>query len=584
MKKLSITVIFFSLLFNRVLAQPDTAQLDAEYSPTQIKALFQSATRTRNHWRLGAAFFARAQYVEYVQQDYQSAILDYTESAEIFLSLRDSLSYYTIITRLVGVYIVAEPSFISQKQNELSRAILYFRRHNHLKRLGYALINRGNAYQKQQRWQEAYPNYREAVGIAEKIQDNYMRAITDHFFGNYCEVHHQYNIAIQYLQKSYAWSKENNIAWLQARNLLYIGANFYALRKYSQADRFLRSALNVIMQRHHVLEIKKETLVMLAKNCRAANRYQQASMYAFRALAVSDSLTAEEKAKDLRLFQRNLELEQRKYELSKAELAKKVTQSELKRSTQLTRLLIAIVALLFFGIIITAFYFRQRIQTNIQKQQRLKAEIERVTLQNKFSILNAWTEGQEKERERIALDIHDSLGGLLAHLKALTELSHVQFADLKEKIKSLLEVALDELRMVLYDLQPLVLNDLSLFSAVENFIQRQPFSPQTNIYYEHFGNDTLLDTKQKKAMYHIIQELLTNTQRHARANEILVQLMIEAKIARIYFQDDGVGFDTEKQTGMGLYGVHARVEALNGYVQITSEKNWGTTILVEIPL
>ena len=177
--------------------------------------------------------------------------------------------------------------------------------------------------------------------------------------------------------------------------------------------------------------------------------------------------------------------------------------------------MIAIVALLLFGILITAFYFRQRIQTNIQKQQRLKAEIEQVTLENKYALLNAWTEGQEKERERIALDIHDSLGGLLAHLKSLTELSHAQFADLKEGIKSLLGTALDELRMVLNDLQPLVLNELSLFPAIENLIQRQPSELQAIIHFEHFGDDTLLDTKKKKVMYRIIQELLTNAQRHA---------------------------------------------------------------------
>jgi tetratricopeptide (TPR) repeat protein len=316
MKRVSITVIFFSILFSPVLAQQDTTQLDTKHSPTQIKALFQSAARTRNHWRLGAAFFARAQYAESVHQDYQSAILDYTKSAKIFLSLRDSLSYYTIITRLSGVYIVAEPSLIDQSRKELSRAILYFRRHNHLKRLGYALINLGSAYQKQHRWKEAYPDYQEAARIGAKIRDNYMGAITDHFFGNYYEVHHQYNKAIQYLQKSYAWGRENNIGWLQARNLLYIGTNFYALRKYSQADHYLQSALNVIIHKHPVLELKKETLVMLAKNCRAARQYQQASLYASQALVASDSLAASEKARDLRLFQRNLELEQRKYELS----------------------------------------------------------------------------------------------------------------------------------------------------------------------------------------------------------------------------------------------------------------------------
>lgn len=239
--------------------------------------------------------------------------------------------------------------------------------------------------------------------------------------------------------------------------------------------------------------------------------------------------------------------------------------------------------LLLVGLLLLVVVVYQRVwhlkQQNQLQEQEAETALQQAMAANKLANLKAWIEGQEKERERLALDMHDSLGGLLAHIKILSESGNE-----KAKITELLGVAIGELRTNLQDLQPWVLNHLSLFEALDQLIQQRQAGAAAKLKFESVGDDKSVGDVAKRMIYRIVQECVTNAVRHGQALEVMVLVICQADGIKLFIQDDGVGFDTDQQTGTGLHGVRLRVEALNGQLRVSSEKNWGTSISIDLPM
>ena len=267
----------------------------------------------------------------------------------------------------------------------------------------------------------------------------------------------------------------------------------------------------------------------------------------------------------------------------KFETQPQTARSKTQRQSYFTIFFASFGVLLLVGLLLLVVVVYQRVW-HLEQQNELEiAEAEQLLAQtiadNKLANLKAWIEGQEKERERLALDMHDSLGGLLAHIKILSESGNET-----AKIPELLGLAIGELRANLQDLQPWILNHLSLFEALDQLVQQRQTGAAANLKFESIGDDNRVGHIPKRMIYRIVQECLTNAVRHGKASEVLVLVICRADGIKLFVEDDGVGFDSLQQTGTGLHGVRLRVEALNGQLEVSSEKNWGTSIAIDIPV
>jgi len=201
-------------------------------------------------------------------------------------------------------------------------------------------------------------------------------------------------------------------------------------------------------------------------------------------------------------------------------------------------------------------------------------------------LLNAIIETQEKERDRIASDIHDELGPLLTVIKLeLYNMSNHEI--LSPSIDSLInnvDRAIVDIRRISKDLSPRMLIDLGLNEAIQILIQTIEEVSNLNILYDYKVSSSVIHQDYNLTIYRIIQESLNNIFKHANAKNAKIVLSENEFNIKLLIEDDGDGFNVDgMSSGLGLRNIKARGIALNGIVDIKSKIACGTSIRLTIP-
>ncbi len=198
---------------------------------------------------------------------------------------------------------------------------------------------------------------------------------------------------------------------------------------------------------------------------------------------------------------------------------------------------------------------------------------------------------RERERSRIAREIHDELGQALTALKL----------DLCQLIKSndrahdaelvampgVVDAMIETVRRIAEELRPQVLDDLGLLAALE--WQTRDFQKRTGVLcrLRCLGPVAEIDVDRSTALFRIFQEILTNIARHAHASRVQITLTVSGAMARLQVRDNGRGMRTEHRTGhmnLGLLGMQERAAEFGGGLHVTSAPSKGTTVRVRLPL
>jgi signal transduction histidine kinase len=197
---------------------------------------------------------------------------------------------------------------------------------------------------------------------------------------------------------------------------------------------------------------------------------------------------------------------------------------------------------------------------------------------------------QELERRRLARELHDetgqSLTSILLGLRALEDsLDRDDARTAVGHLRDLAVATLQDVRRLAVELRPKALDDFGLVPALERLAET--WSGQTGIAVDFVArlDDERLSNEIATALYRIVQESLTNIVKHAHARNVSVLLTRKNEAVVAVIEDDGRGFDpTAQSDGFGIQGMRERVELVNGRLQIESEPDAGTTLVVEVPL
>ena len=224
-----------------------------------------------------------------------------------------------------------------------------------------------------------------------------------------------------------------------------------------------------------------------------------------------------------------------------------------------------------------------------QKQKIKNKEILTLQQQKEIAKLEALIDGEEKERIRIAQDLHDGINGDLSSIKY--QLSSINIESLSAENKILLDKATnmidyscDQIRQISHNLSPTTINDFGLVPSLKNYcVKLEGFHP-IKINFQHFGNEIKLSKNVETVIYRIVQELVNNIIKHANATEAMVQINSYEDKLFITVEDNGKGFDTTKQkTGIGLKNIASRVAFLNATFE-EEHNTRGTTFTLNIEL
>jgi signal transduction histidine kinase len=194
-----------------------------------------------------------------------------------------------------------------------------------------------------------------------------------------------------------------------------------------------------------------------------------------------------------------------------------------------------------------------------------------------------------KERNRVAQEIHDSLGhsitGLIMHLDYLEKINNKKPEENETVIKKCQDLsrnAMKDLRKAVFALKE---NDEmnSLHESIEELIKNLE-NESINIIYKKQGIIEKLPPEIKFITYRIVQEVITNSIKHGKANEIVLELINDKKTNNFYIMesDNGIGSD-RILVGNGIKGIEDRIRVFNGEVSIKTKKNMGFNINISIP-
>jgi len=294
----------------------------------------------------------------------------------------------------------------------------------------------------------------------------------------------------------------------------------------------------------------------------------------------------------------SLNFEQQNINLSRFESEKKERENLiLLQKNKANQLLFYGTAVALFIVIVIGLLIYKNLKTRqlIAEQEKLIEiqKTENLLKTQELNALDAMLLGQEKERQRLAGELHDNVGATLTAVKI--QFNHIQknYSPTEElrthfdKTHKLLEEAYQEIRTLAHLKNSGVIAKNGLLPAITQLAKNTSGVKNLTIEVADFGLEDRLENTLEIAIFRIIQELVTNIIKHAQATDASISLTNHKDVLNIIVEDNGIGFDTKKMrssSGMGISNIEKRVEHLGGSMEIDSSPKKGTSIIINIPL
>ncbi len=394
-----------------------------------------------------------------------------------------------------------------------------------------------------------------------------------------------YAAAASHFREALALDEQEGNLYGQAADLLVIGEMETFLGQYAAAERDLLRARGAARQLGDAIMLKDVQLrfsrlyAAQGDGARAGKAYE-------RFIGVSDSLFSSESTRQMAEM-RTLYDTERAEQLARVN-ALKLAEGSLTLRKRTIQLAAALAGLLGAAVIGWLLLNRVRLQARVALAQE-RADQQRAATA-------AVIEAEERERRRIGADLHDSVGQLLTAAKLnLNGLGH-ELAGLQDHPRALLDTAqatldesLREVRAISHQLVPNALIRQGLSGAVRELVQKISSPAGLRVQLDAIGLEQRLPPLVESILYRVIQELVANIIRHARADTVTLQLVHHGRELTVLLEDNGVGFDLTEalgrpDAGIGLRNLYSRIEYLNGRLDIDARPGRGTIVTIEVPL
>lgn len=212
---------------------------------------------------------------------------------------------------------------------------------------------------------------------------------------------------------------------------------------------------------------------------------------------------------------------------------------------------------------------------NVKRQVESKLKESRLQLEYQKKLMETSVVVQERERARVAADLHDSLIGKLTILRLKNQIEY-NF----DETDRLLEESINEARRVSHDLSPPMLDDIELCDLIENM--EEAWKKHLSIlFHKDIRTATPHPGDVKLQVTRILQELIVNCNKHAEATAVFIGIRITDNCISMVVRDNGKGFDVEAMSqGLGMKNIELRVLYLKGVYKIKSGEKGTTSVFV----
>jgi two-component system NarL family sensor kinase len=413
------------------------------------------------------------------------------------------------------------------------------------------------------------------IAIAQQHHDYAAEANGFNIMGTLLSARQQYQQALQYFLQAQPIREKIGDPFYIVSDLAEIARLQAKLGDTAAGLRYCREALHIAEKNKLAAKLPMIYDAMV-QNYEAGGNFAAAALMYKKINALKDQLYKDANPQAL------AEIET-KYETEKKEKQIQLQQFAIVRNNYWFA---GIALALLSGALLTwSFYHRYKLKQEALLQQEI--------LHQQQVASKAVLEAEEKERKRIAEDLHDGIGQMMSaakmNLSAIENELVFKTPDQKlkfERIIGLIDESCREVRNVSHHMMPHVLVNAGLGAALKEFTDKVD-NTVLEIELYHEGLQERLDMNVEAILYRVIQECVNNVIKHAAASHLTISLIKDADGLSATIEDNGIGFDAGKKNGhegMGLKNIRTRIEYLKGSVDFDTRPGNGTLVAIHIPL
>lgn len=386
--------------------------------------------------------------------------------------------------------------------------------------------------------------------------------------------------ALENLEKGIALAKRNHqLKILQMLNFRMY--NIYLVKKdYNKAKALMEGILQEGILTKEGMN-KKIVMTQLSSVNELLADYKQAYQWLKQSSALSDSLQKQQLLEKMNAYEILHQTSVKQQTINRLEQEKVENELIAKNKSLRTTILGIAFGLSVVIALLAYFNYQNQRKLNVQISLSHQQELGRIENERKYEAAQAIMQGEEQERQRIAQDLHDSMGGMLANIRMTMSKDLVGNVDQSHDVIQKIDRSISEMRRIARNLMPETLKNLGLEIALKELCESMSYK-NLNIQFEAFDILANIPFEIQLALYRIAQESISNAMKYAQASNIIVQVSQNNDLLQLTIEDDGLGFDRGKITkGLGLRNIENRVRLISGKVDIIAKKGEGTTINIE---
>jgi len=510
--------------------------------------------------------------------DYSAAVKYYIGSIKLFEKTKDSAIISQSYQNLSALYDNVNNDVLELFY--LKKAIQYSDK-TKKEQLGLLYGDVGLTLLRQNKNKEAFVYFKKTEDLSKMDKSERLLFFTKRNFGEYYKNTKDYSKAISTFEAALALSESQKDAFQKADLYHTLSGLYLEIKNYPKALEYSFLSLKLAKE-INAKEFLFRSQKRISTLYNELGQSEQAYNYLLLSSNLKDLLLTENQSKEMSLLQTRFETEKKDKSIAEQHVKIKKQELDLIKS-QKEKQLYFIASLGLILLILGIWYFFK------QRQKLKNQEIETLKQNQEIAKLEALIDGEEKERKRIAQELHDGLNGDLSAIKyrlSTLEESGLRAIDAENltKVITMIDESCAQIRSISHNLMPSSILEYGLIESIREYCIKINNSDNFKIDFQTFGDYIALAKKNETVIYRIIQELVTNILKHAKATEALVQFNFREEELFITVEDNGIGFDTTKiSDGIGHKNIQTRVGFLNAELNVESSSN-GTSYTISIDL
>ncbi len=464
-------------------------------------------------------------------------------------------------------------------ENYLQRALQIRRLLKDSVMLASTLLNLGHVYHDKKEVKASLDQYFKAISLLNKNKNPYDYAMVVNNIGLSYFDSGDLDNALKYYTESLAIKRQTGDKSGLASTLGNLGTIYYNKKNFSKAIEYYSESEMIAFETGD-LSYQVNALYNLHNCYLFSDKNELAKQTFAKYVILKDSMYNATSSGQIAEMQTLYETEKKEKENLELKQKTELQQLQLENENQQRKNQLAI-ALVIVILIAGTFLF---IYNRKQQQQKVeRAEAEKLRFKDVI-------EAEEKERSRIAQELHDGLGQLLS--AARLNVASLEDSVIKEdkpgldRALKILDDACVEIRSISHNMMPSALTRLGLIPAINEVVDNINATKGLKIDFST-NFDESLGKSLDITVYRVIQEVLNNMIKHAKADQIYMSITKTAGDLEISMKDNGIGFDTDKlkdSKGMGWKNIFSRVSMLDGNIKLESEPQKGTMVYIKLKL